>query len=220
MKRWPTFWVPLALVVVATVAMLDPFPPPLPILAAKPTPAWATDPTPVRQPKPRPEYAVAGFTYQCMDCHRIIPSPAETLRPLTQHTEIQLDHGLNTRCFNCHHPKNRNAFVDDFGNEIAWSEPQLLCAKCHGPVFRDWQAGSHGRINGYWDRHRGPQTKRRCIECHDPHAPPFRALPPAPGPNTLRMGRQEPTGHGGRRDPLRVHGDGPATVPLSHHGSL
>jgi hypothetical protein len=205
MKWWPTFWVPLVFVVVAAVLALSPFPPQIPLPPREAAPDWATDPTPVRQPRLQPEYPTAGFTYQCMDCHRIIPSPAETLRPLTQHTEIRLDHGLNTRCFNCHHPKNRNAFVDDFGQEIAWDQPQLVCAKCHGPVYRDWQAGSHGRINGYWDATRGPQTKRRCIECHDPHTPPFPRLAPAPGPNTLRMGSPEAVPHGGKRDPLRIY---------------
>jgi len=204
MKSPFQFWVPLAFLVCAGVLLWDPVPFVSPVAARVPTPAWATDPTPVRQPKLKPEYVAAGFTYQCMDCHRIIPSPAETFRRLTQHTEIQLNHGINTRCFNCHHPTNRNAFVDDFGAEIPWNQPQLLCAKCHGPVYRDWQAGSHGRINGFWDTTKGPQTKRRCIECHDPHHPPFAQLPPAPGPNTLRMGRPGPVEHGGRRDPLRL----------------
>lgn len=197
-------WMPLAFLACAAVLFFDPIPFISPVVARVPAPAWATDSTPVRQPKLKPEYAAAGFTYQCMDCHRIIPSPPETMRALTQHKEIQLNHGINTRCFNCHHPKNRNAFVDDFGVEIAWSQPQLLCAKCHGPVYRDWQAGSHGRINGYWDKSKGPQTKRRCIECHDPHAPPFQRMQPAPGPNTLRMGPQEAAGHDGRHDPLRI----------------
>jgi hypothetical protein len=150
-----------------------------------------------------------------MDCHRIIPSPAETLRRLTQHTEIQFNHGINTRCFNCHHPTNRNAFVDDFGHEIPWDQPQQLCAKCHGPVFRDWQAGSHGRSNGYWDITRGQQRRLRCIECHDPHTPPFAPMAPAPGPTTLRMGPQEPAAHGGKRDPLRIYSQG-APVNPSH----
>jgi formate-dependent nitrite reductase cytochrome c552 subunit len=99
---------------------------------------------------------------------------------------------------------HRDAFVDDAGGQIAWNQPQLLCAKCHGPVYRDWQAGSHGRANGYWDLSRGEQTRRKCIECHDPHSPPFQALKPAPGPNTLRMGAPFAPSHGGVRDPLRL----------------
>ncbi len=198
-------WVPVAFLASAAVLVFDPLPPRVPISLPTPVPSWATDPTPVRQPTMRPVYPLAGYTYECMECHRIIPSPEETLRPLTQHTEIEFNHGINTRCFNCHHRKNRNAFVDDFGAEIAWEQPQLLCAKCHGPVYRDWQAGSHGRSNGYWDTARGEQVRLRCIQCHDPHAPPFGSMAPAPGPNTLRMGVPAPPAHGGKRDPLRVY---------------
>lgn len=204
MDLWQTYWVPIVFCVAAAALAFDPVPFVNPVAGRVPVPAWVTDPTPVRQPSLKPEYVAAGFTYQCMECHRIIPSPAETLRQLTQHTEIQLNHGINTRCFNCHHPDNRNAFVDDFGMEIPWNEPQQLCAKCHGPVYRDWQAGSHGRINGFWDTAKGPQSKLRCIQCHGPHAPPFQRMQPAPGPNTLRMGEPKHGEHGGRRDPLRI----------------
>ena len=135
-----------------------------PVAPAVPVPAWATDTTPVRQPKLAPKYVAAGYTYRCSDCHNLIPSPPETHRTLTQHTEIVLEHGINTRCFNCHHRTNRDAFVDDAGGEIPWDQPPLLCGKCHGPVYRDWQHGSHGRTNGYWDKTRGPQERRKCIE--------------------------------------------------------
>lgn len=202
------FWLPIAFGCTALLLAFDPLPFVSPVAARTPAPAWAIDTTPVRQPKPKPEYTAAGYIYQCMDCHRIIPSPSETLRKLAQHTEITLQHGLNARCFNCHHPVNRNAFVDDFGQEIAWNEPQLVCAKCHGPVYRDWQAGSHGRINGYWDKDKGPQTKCRCVECHDPHSPPFQGLQPAPGPNTLRMGKPAPAQHQEIHDPLRIFTSG------------
>ena len=89
---------------------------------------------------------------------------------------------MNTRCFNCHNRTNRDTFVDDAGGEIPWNQPPLLCGKCHGPVYRDWQHGSHGRTNGYWDKTRGPQERRKCVECHDPHRPPFAPMVPAPGP--------------------------------------
>jgi len=213
MKGPLQFWVPLAFLAGAAVLVVDPLPPRLPVAPPTAVPAWATDPAPVRQPKFRPTYQVAGYTYTCMDCHRIIPSPAETFRRLTQHTEVEFNHGLNTRCFNCHHSSNRNAFVDDFGEEIPWDQPQRLCAKCHGPVYRDWQAGSHGRSNGHWDTTRGSQTRLRCIECHDPHTPPFMGMTPAPGPSTLRMGLQEPPTHGSKRDPLRVHSQGAEPNP-------
>jgi DNA-directed RNA polymerase subunit RPC12/RpoP len=171
---------------------------------ALPVPAWATDPTPVRRPKLQPEYTVAVFTYRCSECHRIIPSPAETDRLLTQHKEIALRHGLNTRCFNCHHRTNRDAFADDRGDEIPWDQPQLLCAKCHGPVYRDWQHGAHGRTNGYWDQSAGVQTRLKCIQCHDPHQPPYEPMRPAPPPATWRMGPQEAGTHPTAHDPLRL----------------
>jgi hypothetical protein len=57
------------------------------------------------------------------------------------------------------------------------------------------------------------QTRRRCVECHDPHHPPFAAMRPAPGPDTLRMGAQEGPGHGGKRDPLRIYSQGAQPLP-------
>ena len=169
-------------------------------------PAGAADPTPVRQPTLRPQIQLAGFTYQCSDCHRLFESPAETTRSLTQHRDIELKHGMNTRCFNCHNRTNRDTFVDDWGREIPYDQPQLVCAKCHGPVYRDWLHGAHGRVNGAWSPQMGPQQRRRCIECHDPHHPPFQPLRPAPPPHTWRMGNQDfPADHGGVRDPLRVY---------------
>lgn len=168
----------------------------------------------VREPKFKPQIALAGFSYQCSDCHRLFKSPAETTRSLTQHRDIVLEHGINTRCFNCHHLTNRDAFVDDWGREIPYDQPQLLCAKCHGPVYRDWLHGSHGRTNGHWDQAQGPQQRVRCIQCHDPHNPPFPPLAPAPGPSTWRMGPQDlPAEHTGPSNPLRVLELGPHSRP-------
>lgn len=176
-----------------------------PAAPARRVAAWVTDPSPVRHPKLRPEIELAGFTYRCSDCHRLFPSPLETTRSLTQHRNIVLKHGINTRCFNCHHPTNRDAYVDDWGHEIPADQPQLVCAKCHGPVYRDWLNGAHGRTNGYWDASRGPRERRKCIECHDPHEPPFPPMTPAPGPDTLRMGDQHFVNeHEGVPNPLRI----------------
>jgi hypothetical protein len=198
-------WVVFAIFSTAVVLFLNPIPFVSPVPAASRVPSWATDVTPVRQPTMAPLYASGVYTYKCSDCHKILPSPPETQRTLNQHTEIHLQHGLNARCFNCHHPTNRDVFIDDMGGEIPWDQPQLLCAKCHGPVFRDWQHGSHGRTNGYWDLNQGEQTRRKCIECHDPHHPPFPALQPAPGPNTLRMGQQDFGTHGHGHNPLQIN---------------
>lgn len=201
------FWVASALALCGIVLALNPFPFRSPVAEAVPVPAWATDATPVRQPRLEPTYRVAVYTYHCSDCHAIIAErdPA-SYRTAVQHTEIELEHGLNTSCFNCHHARNRDAFAGDQGVEIPWHQPQLLCAKCHGPVYRDWQHGAHGRTNGYWDAQQGAQSRRRCIECHDPHVPPFTHLAPAPGPHTLRMGTPGATGHPAPHNPLRLPG--------------
>lgn len=197
--------VPLVLLALAAVLVADPWRFGDPVPPPTVVPAWAIDPTPVRQPKLKPEIQLAGFTYRCSDCHRLFTSPPETTRPLTQHRDIVLKHGINTRCFNCHHPTNRDTYVDDWGREIPADQPQLLCAKCHGPVYRDWLKGAHGRTNGYWDEQRGAQRRLKCIQCHDPHQPPFPPMHPAPPPNTLRMGEQRFPEEHPATDPLRIY---------------
>lgn len=121
-----------------------------------------------------------GWTYNCMECHKLFPPKWHYDRPLNEHKDIRLDHGNNRFCLNCHHPANRNAFVDYDGGEIAQADVVQLCAKCHGTIYRDWQAGVHGRSNGYWNSQSGPKTKLRCIQCHDPHSPKFTPMKPLP----------------------------------------
>lgn len=41
-----------------------------------------------------------------------------------------------------------------------------MCAKCHGPRYREWQQGAHGRSNGYWDNTRGESRRLGRTECH------------------------------------------------------
>ena len=121
-----------------------------------------------------------GWTYNCMECHKLLEARWHYDRPLVEHEDITLDHGNNRFCLNCHHPTNRNAFVDYDGSEIPENDVVLLCAKCHGPTYRDWQAGVHGRQNGHWNKELGSSTKLRCIQCHDPHQPKFQSMKPLP----------------------------------------
>lgn len=121
-----------------------------------------------------------GWTYNCMECHKLLPARWHYDRPMVEHQDIRLEHGNNRFCLNCHHPTNRNAFVDYDGSQIPQGEVVRLCAKCHGTIYRDWLAGVHGRRNGYWDTRRGPQTQLRCIQCHDPHRPAFAPMKPMP----------------------------------------
>jgi hypothetical protein len=121
-----------------------------------------------------------GWTYNCMECHKLFPAKWHYDRPLNEHKDVRLEHGNNRYCLNCHHPTNRNAFVDYDGGEIAQADVVQLCAKCHGTIYRDWQAGVHGRPNGFWNAQMGDKTRLRCIQCHDPHSPRFKAMKPLP----------------------------------------
>lgn len=100
-------------------------------------------------------------------------------------------HGSNSRnsgCFNCHNPGKLDQLVTRDGTQLELTQATLLCASCHGPTYRDWEAGIHGRTTGYWSRAHGPATRESCTACHDPHSPAFPLLIPLPGP-------QRPSSH-------------------------
>jgi len=131
-----------------------------------------------------PEVKVGAYQYKCNECHRLFESAPETPRKLVQHMDVNLQHGLNDRCFNCHDRRDRNRLVLHSGETIGFGEVPRLCAKCHGPTYRDWQNGVHGRTDGYWNAFLGPTKQRVCTECHDPHSPAYgqmNAFPPAEG---------------------------------------
>jgi hypothetical protein len=159
--------------------------PPLPVVERPPTARPMVgipedkhlDKTPPRQTTGL-DLVRMGWTYNCMECHKLFPAKWHYDRPMAEHQSLQLEHGNNRFCLNCHHPANRNAFVDYDGAEIAQADVVLLCAKCHGPIYKDWQAGVHGRSNGFWASNQGPKTKLRCIQCHDPHRPAFQPMKP------------------------------------------
>lgn len=151
---------------------------------------------------------LGGFDRHCMDCHRFFQPERESARQLVQHMHIVMDHGLNDRCANCHDRVNANRLALRGEETVSFDESAELCAKCHGPTYRDWQHGMHGKTTGYWDRSRGDPLRFTCVECHDPHAPAFAPMRPLPGPNTLRMVLTQP--HEGahvspleQADPLR-----------------
>lgn len=109
-------------------------------------------------------------------------------------------HGRNNNCFNCHNETNLVLLQPRDGRDLTFADSSQLCGSCHGPTYRDWLAGAHGRISGYWDRgappgsaeeiRESPKTARYqrkdCVNCHNPHAPPFPSRKPAPGPHPLR----------------------------------
>lgn len=153
-----------------------------------------------------PVAVIAGFEMRCMECHGLFESRPETARRLTQHRHIVLDHGLNDRCFNCHDDAQRDRLALRGDKTIPFTQVARLCAECHGPTYRDWQRGMHGRTMGSWDPRSDRQWRLICLQCHDPHSPAYKPFRPLPGPNTLRMGplrKKDEQGPVDRADPLR-----------------
>ena len=110
-----------------------------------------------------------------------------------EHSDIVMGHGThgrNNNCFNCHNDENLLRLQPRDGRELKIEESTLLCGSCHGPTYRDWEAGMHGRTSGYWDRSLGPFKKQDCVNCHNPHSPKFPGRQPAPAPNYLRANRE------------------------------
>lgn len=155
-----------------------------------------------------PVIEIDGFERTCMDCHRLFPAREMAPDKLLKHTHIVLDHGINNLCRNCHYVEDRNRLVLHNGEPIDYDDVVVLCAKCHGPTYRDWERGMHGRTNGYWDATQGEPRQLGCTECHDPHIPRVPAmdpLSPLPPPNTIRMGDHGAVEHEETEelDPLR-----------------
>lgn len=119
-------------------------------------------------------------TYPCSDCHEAgdeDPRPRELYEP---HDAIQLDHGRKGPwCYTCHSEGNRDVLELADGTQVPFEESYGLCGQCHGPQYRDWRAGIHGRRVGRWD---GEKRYLLCAHCHDPHAPRFKKLKPLPPP--------------------------------------
>lgn len=136
--------------------------------------------------------------FKCYTCHERGVKPElkfdEQHRVIVpeEHENIVMGHGSHNRnnhCFNCHNENNRETFHIRDGRELAFTESSTLCGSCHGPTMRDWEAGAHGRISGYWDRRKGPASRLDCVNCHDPHSPRIPVRAPAPGPHPLHPER-------------------------------
>lgn len=118
------------------------------------------------------------------------------------HKDLTLKHGRHNRnniCFNCHDESNLELLQTRDGRELKLLDSSPLCGSCHGPTYRDWEAGAHGRISGLWARTPGNFQRQDCVSCHDPHSPKFPPQKPAPRPHPLRpndtTGEQPGKGH-------------------------
>ncbi len=183
-KITPPLWIALVFILLAISFMLDVWGHKKRYIKERPAVAakFVSNET-VRDPLESPETQQGRFVYNCNSCHRNI-TPSNDHRKWTMaHKNVKMDHGINNRCFNCHQENNREMLKDINGDPVPFSKSELVCQHCHGPKYRDWMIGVHGRPNGYWDKSRAGKTvKATCVACHDPHAPRFQPLEPAPAP--------------------------------------
>jgi hypothetical protein len=132
--------------------------------------------------------------YDCYLCHERnkplklkIDADNNIILP-KEHSDLVMGHGghkRNNNCFNCHDENNLELLQTRDGRQLKLADSTPLCGSCHGPTYRDWEAGVHGRTSGYWDRKQGDIARLGCTSCHNPHAPPFPKRQPAPGPHSL-----------------------------------
>jgi hypothetical protein len=100
-------------------------------------------------------------------------------------------HDRNNLCFNCHDEQNLELLQTRDGKQLKLYESTRLCGSCHGPTYRDWDAGVHGRTGGFWDaKPNQERTRLNCVDCHNPHKPKIPGRHPAPPPNMLHPVRQ------------------------------
>ena len=138
--------------------------------------------------------------FDCYACHdKKTPPPVhfdenhKIIIP-KEHSNIKMGHGTHDRnnlCYNCHNESNLLTVQVRDGRELKLSDSTPLCGSCHGPTYRDWEAGAHGRTNGYWNRALGGTQRLACANCHDPHAPRIPPRVPAPGPHSLHQAAAE-----------------------------
>jgi formate-dependent nitrite reductase cytochrome c552 subunit len=135
--------------------------------------------------------------FDCYACHTKGKAPIlrydahQNLVVPKEHSDIVMghgSHGRNNNCFNCHNELNLELLQTRDGREVKFADSPVLCGSCHGPTYRDWEAGAHGRTSGYWDRSAGAIQRKVCVNCHNPHAPAFPSRKPAPGPHLLHGG--------------------------------
>lgn len=133
--------------------------------------------------------------FDCYACHDQKKPPVLTMDDNNnlivpeEHGNIVMEHGSHNRnnlCYNCHNEANLLKLHIRDGHDLEFAESTQLCGSCHGPTYRDWEAGAHGRTIGHWDRTRGPVQRLDCANCHNPHSPRIPTRAPAPGPHPLR----------------------------------
>ncbi len=124
-----------------------------------------------------------GEVYRCQECHETMEASTVQKSFYSAHKDVVLKHGVNQSCRTCHSPTDKEKLLDIMDKHVAFNQSELTCLKCHGPIYRDWEKGVHGRMKDYWDpKKKIGAEKITCVACHNPHQPSFPMMEPAPGP--------------------------------------
>jgi uncharacterized CHY-type Zn-finger protein len=127
---------------------------------------------------PRPPLSEGIFP--CSNCHSGMTVNPRRRKLTDEHAEIVFEHDAKNRwCLDCHNANDRDKLRMASGATIDFSKSYLLCGQCHGPTFRDWKAGVHGKRTGSWN---GKKTYYLCVHCHNPHSPRVKPIAPFPAP--------------------------------------
>ncbi len=168
---------------------------------AKPYPiplvdAQFTEPSTIRKSYAELIRAKADLSdFDCYACHDRKKPPTlrfdtnQVIIVPSEHSDVVMGHGRHNRnnnCFNCHDEQNLELLQTRDGHQVKLAESPALCGSCHGPTYRDWEAGAHGRTGGFWNRPAGPIKRQICVDCHNPHSPKIPGRQPAPPPHPLR----------------------------------
>lgn len=138
-------------------------------------------------PVPKPPFSEG--MWPCDRCHATLPDNFVKRELTKEHQDIVLEHGPREKwCFNCHIQKHRAKLRMASGATIDFTESYKLCGQCHGPKYRDWRMGVHGKRTGYWN---GTKQFLLCAHCHDPHSPRFKPIEPKPAPLRPEMLRAQ-----------------------------
>jgi len=120
------------------------------------------------------------YYFPCNDCHIDLEPNPQRRELVDMHDDIIFDHDSENRwCLACHDTYQRDSLRQADGRLLGFNESFKLCGQCHGPKYRDWRLGIHGKRTGAWD---GEKQYFLCVHCHDPHSPKFRNLEPMPPP--------------------------------------
>ena len=127
-----------------------------------------------------PAEAVSSDYFPCNDCHSELEPNPQRRQLIDMHDDIVFDHDSENRwCLACHNTLDRDSLILAGGRLLGFNESYKLCGQCHGPKYRDWKLGIHGKRIGKWN---GNKQYLLCVHCHDPHSPRFKGMQPMTTP--------------------------------------